>query len=46
MGLTKFGTSDDQKIVPEKGDDKKTAKANFTEADEKALQEENARADQ
>lgn len=43
MGLTKYGTGD---VIPEDEAEKKTAAANFTEDDKKALQEENKQADQ
>ena len=43
MGLTKYGQGE---IVPDPKDDKKTAAANFTEADKQALAEENRAADQ
>lgn len=40
MGLKKFGTGDGV-ILPEKEDNQKTAKENWTPADEQALREEN-----
>jgi hypothetical protein len=43
MGFQKTGDgSKDGKILPEPGDDQKTAAANFTDEDRKALVEENA----
>lgn len=42
MSLTKYGTGD---VIPDPKDEKKTAAANFTEKDEKALAEENEKAD-
>lgn len=45
MPMKKYGTAQDQKVLPETGDDKKTAKQNFTPEDERALAEENKKAD-
>lgn len=40
--MKKFGDKGEGKILPEPGDDQKTAAANFTDEDRKALVEENA----
>lgn len=46
MALIKTGDAGgDGKVIPEPGDNQKTAAANFTEADKQALAEENAEAD-
>lgn len=45
MAMRKYGTSKDQKVLPETSDDPKTAKKNWSDEDEKALHEENKKAD-
>ena len=44
MGIKKYG--DKEPILPDEGDDKKTASANWSEQDQKELAAENERADQ
>lgn len=45
MGFRKFGDGRDGRVLPEDGDDRKTAKKKWTEEDERELAEENRRAD-
>jgi hypothetical protein len=45
MALTKHGDKGEGKILPEPGDEQKTAAANFTDEDRKALADENAEDD-
>lgn len=42
MGITKFGTGD---ILPEEGDNSKTASKEWSAEDEQALKQENEQAD-